>query len=240
MISTNSLKYGNNIFDAFQTLYSNYKFHKEHPDYFDPCGLICFVGPQGSGKTLTAVNYVRNLLQHYPKAMVVSNLDLTFLEDDDELYKHFVDADDFFKHSNGEKGIIFLIDEIQLYFNSLQSKNINIDVINFISQQRKQRVHIVATSQVFGRMAKPLREQFDCVVLCKKYLNCIERLMIIDRDTIDSETSTGTDLNAKVKRNFWCFHKPSMYDWYDTYKVINDHKKDFKYGEQKEDGVYGI
>lgn len=240
MISLNSIKYGNNLFDAFNTLKYNYDFNKEHPNYFHPCGLICFVGPQGSGKTLSAVNYVRNLIKYYPKVKVVSNLDLTFLEDDDELYAYFIDADDFFKHKNGEEGVIFLIDEIQLYFNSLQSKNINIDVINFISQQRKQRVHIVATSQVFGRMAKPLREQFDAVILCKKYFNCIERLMLIDRDSMDDDASTGTNIQAKVKRNFWCFHKPNMYEWYDTYKVINEHEKDFAYGEEREDDVYGL
>ena len=68
------------------------------------------------------------------------------------------------KYKNGEKGVIYFIDEIQLYFNSLQSKNINMDVMTQISQQRKQRIHIIATSQVFGRMAKPLREQFSSVI----------------------------------------------------------------------------
>ncbi len=67
----------------------------------------------------------------------------------------FCDNDDFKRYSNGEFGVIFLVDEIQLYMNSLESKNINIEVITQISQQRKQRKHIIATSQVFGRMAKP-------------------------------------------------------------------------------------
>lgn len=76
-------------------------------------------------------------------------------------------GDDLAKYSNGEFGVIYLIDEIQLYFNSLKSKNINPEVMVQISQQRKQRKHIVATSQVFGRMAKPLREQFSSVLVCK-------------------------------------------------------------------------
>lgn len=238
MISLDSCKYKNSIIDGLKTIKYNWDFNRNHPNYFHPCGLVAFVGPQGSGKTLSAVNYCLNLLERYPNALIVSNLELKFLPKSYKNFREFKNADDFFKYKNGENGIIFLIDEIQLYFNSLDSKNINIEVINFISQQRKQRVHIVATSQVFGRMAKPLREQFDTVIVCKKYFNFIERLMIIDRDSIDDDTSTGTNLNARVKKSIWNFYSPVMFDYYDTYKVINDNNKNFKYGEDVD--VYGL
>lgn len=55
--------------------------------------------------------------------------------------------------NNGKLGVIFLIDEIHLELNSLESKNIDIDVMVEISQQRKQKKHIVGTSQIFMRMA---------------------------------------------------------------------------------------
>lgn len=238
MISLESCKYKNSVIDGLKTIKYNWDFYRNNPDYFRPCGLVAFVGPQGSGKSLSAVNYCLNLLERYPKALIVSNLELKFLPKSFKNFREFKNADDFFKYKNGENGIIFLIDEIQLYFNSLDSKNINIEVINFISQQRKQRVHIVATSQVFGRMAKPLREQFDTVIVCKKYFNFIERLMIIDRDSIDDDTSTGTNLNARVKKSIWNFYSPKMFDYYDTYKVINDNNKNFKYGEDVD--VYGL
>lgn len=230
MISFQALAYQNNVLSIFNTLNWRYQFNLEHPNYFHPDGLIVFVGPQGSGKTLSAVNYVRNLIEKYPKALIVTNLELKFLPKNYKNLREFRNADDFFKYKNGEEGIIYLIDEIQLYFNSLQSKNINLEVINYISQQRKQRVHIVGTSQVFGRMAKPLREQFDTVILCKKYFNCIEKMMIIDRDSIDDENSTSTNLNAKVKRSKWGIYSPEMFDTYDTYKVIDG--QNFAYGEE--------
>ena len=53
-----------------------FKFFREHPDYFEPDGLIVFTGAQGTGKTLSAVNYVENLLKMYPKAILVTNLKL--------------------------------------------------------------------------------------------------------------------------------------------------------------------
>ena len=237
MISLNSLKFDTNFLDLFKTIKYNFNFNKENPHYFHPCGLVCFVGPQGSGKTLSAVNYVRNLLKYYPNALVVSNIDLKFLAIDDDKYFEFHNADDLSKYKNGKEGVIFLIDEIQLYFNSLQSKNINPEVMQQISQQRKQRIHIVGTSQIFGRMAKPLREQFDTVILCKKYLNCISRQMIIDRDSINSEESTSTNLNAEVKKSIWSFYSPKMFEWYDTYKVIETNK--FAYNEERTD-MYGL
>lgn len=230
MISFQALAYQNNVLSIFKTLKWRYQFNLEHPNYFHPDGLIVFVGPQGSGKTLSAVNYVRNLIEKYPNALIVTNLELKFLPKNYKNLREFRNADDFFKYKNGEEGIIYLIDEIQLYFNSLQSKNINLEVINYISQQRKQRVHIVGTSQVFGRMAKPLREQFDTVILCKKYFNCIEKMMIIDRDSIDDDNSTSTNLNAKVKRSKWGIYSPEMFDTYDTYKVIDG--QNFAYGEE--------
>lgn len=70
---------------------------------------------------------------------------------------------------NGYYGVIYLIDEIHLEFNSLESKNIDIEVMIEVSQQRKQRKHIIGTSQVYGRLAKPFREQIRNVVLCSNF-----------------------------------------------------------------------
>ena len=231
-------------------------FRRAHPDYFDPDGLAIFVGGQGTGKTLSAVNYVYKLLDTYPHAKLVTNVALAdypivaffewfvnqdktdFIKDgkfemSEEVFAEyeqrylaenrvfeFCDNDDFKRYSNGECGVIFFVDEIQLYMNSLESKNINIEVITQISQQRKQRKHIVATSQVFGRMAKPLREQFSSVMLCKNYMGCIQVNALLDRDSLESDDSTGTNISGEVKEKFVWFHSPSMYARYDTSRVV--------------------
>lgn len=249
---------------------NKFKFAKEHPDYFYADGLVVFCGAQGTGKTYSAVNYVYNLLEKYPKCKICTNLALkdfpiiTFAEFVNnnietynnlievlgekaeqamfELYKQnnrifeFVDNDDFSKYGNGENGMIFLVDEIQLYLNSLQSKNINLDVITQISQQRKQRKHIVCTSQVFGRMAKPLREQFSNVIVCKNYLGFIQCNSLIDRDSMDGDESTGTELSGTVKRKFWSIHDPRCYGRYDTYRIIEKGK--FVAGEDQQQNIY--
>ena len=222
MISDWSMKGRKKISYFFELLKYNRDFNKKNPTYFRPDGLIVFVGGQGTGKTLSAVNYVYNLLNLYPKCLIVTNIDLKDFPIDNERVFRFNNAEDLKKYKNGKEGVIFLIDEIHLYFNSLHSKNINMDVMTQIAQQRKQRIHIVATCQVFGRMAKPLREQFSNVILCKGYFNFIQKNSLIDRDSIDGEESTGTNLSGKVIKNYWWFRTPKMFDRYDTYAVINN------------------
>jgi len=226
------------LFNIFRQMKYTRNFYKEHPTYFRPDGLIVFCGPQGSGKTLSAVNYVYNLLKMYPKCLIVTNLELTDFPFDDKRVFLFKEAKDLTRYKNGMEGVIFLIDEIQLYFNSLDSKNINIDVMTQISQQRKQRIHIVATSQVFGRMAKQLREQFDVVIYCqKRFFGYLQKNSLIDRDSIDGEASTGTNISGKVIKNFLYFKNPLSFERYDTYKVIENKNLAI---ERKENDIYGV
>ena len=205
--------------EVFQLFKYKYFFRKNNPDFFYPAGLVCFYGPQGSGKTLSAVNYVQNLFLKYPNCKLVTNLKLTQFPVDNVRVFEFIDSDDLLRYKNDDKGVIFLIDEIQIYFNSLESKNISIDVIALLSQQRKQRLHIVCTSQVFDRMAKPLREQFDKAIECHCYFQCLQVNLVIKRD-LDLEDKGTTGLKRKFSKRFIWLHKLSMYNSYDTYVVI--------------------
>ena len=279
MIDFKACKESLNPFILIDYIIDKKRFNKEHPDYFIPDGLVVFTGPQGSGKTLSAVNYVERLIKMYPKAKIVSNLlliDYPIISFEDYLQKNkkqlikkynieeftsfenaesqrellyndylqnnrvfeFKNADDLSRYNNGELGVIFLIDEVQLYFNSLESKNINPDVMVQISQQRKQRKHIVCTSQVFGRMAKPLREQFSSVIICKNLLGFLQFNRLVDRDSIsDTESTTGTELKGQVKKRFLWLHNPKFYKRYDTYYVIK--RNNFVSEEEKKLGIYG-
>lgn len=264
-------------FTALDTIKNKLTFYCDNPTYFAPDGLIVFTGPQGSGKTLSAVNYVCNLMRYFPSCKLVTNLyindypivDFTqFLFDNyssltiamfenlsEEMRTKLINdyhclnrvfpfrsGDDLTIYNNLFEGVIFLIDEIQLYFNSLESKNINPQVMTEISQQRKQRKHIVATSQVFGRMSKPLREQFSTVVSCKNYFGCIQCNRVIERDDIDENTVNDMVVSGRVSQKVWYFHTKKMYDRYDTYYKIQNTK--FAHGENMNTliggDVYGL
>lgn len=127
--------------------------------------------------------------------------------------------------SNGMEGVLYLIDEIHLEFNSLESKNIPIEIMVEVSQQRKQRKHIVGTSQVYMRLAKPLREQIDTVVICRNFLGCIQYNKVINGKTA---TEDNGKLNAEIIRKFLWFHRPELYDSYDTYAKMKRYRKEWQ------------
>ncbi len=126
--------------------------------------------------------------------------------------------------SNNKAGVLFFIDEIHLELNSLESKNIPIEVMVEISQQRKQRKHIVGTSQRYIRCAKPLREQVRDIVACKCYLGVIQYNQLIDGD---STHEVNGELAYDVRRRFVFFHHPVMYKSYDTYAKMKRYNNEW-------------
>ena len=206
-----------NIEDLFATIKYKYEFDLSHPDYFRPYGTIVLCGPQGSGKTLSAVNIVCSLLDVYPECLLVSNVTINGYED---RTFPFTGVDCFTRYKNGEKGVIFFIDEIHILFNSLESKGANINIFEVVSQQRKQRMLIVGTSQVFNRMQKPFREQFRFVVLCRNFFNAFQFNRLADAQDCTVDDSSGKVSLGKTKIQFF-FHSPVMYERYDTSALID-------------------
>ena len=94
-----------------------------------------------------------------------------------------------------------------------------------VSQQRKQRKHIVGTSQVFMRLAKPLREQIDTVVLCKNYLSCIQFNTVINGKTATEENGK---LNADILAKCLWFHTPKLYNCYDTFAKMRRYRTEWQ------------
>lgn len=207
-----------------------HRFAYQHPDYFWPEGLLVFCGAQGSGKTLSAVQYIKKLTYAYPKAILVTNIEIKGLNPETEVIEY--DGIDCLKIvENGEYGVIYMIDEIHLEFNSLESKNIDIDIMIEVSQQRKQRKHIVGTSQVYGRLAKPFREQIKNAVLCRKLFGCIQYNNLIDGDKTREEN--GKLITESAHKYFW-IHSPKDYESYDTYAKMRRYRKEWKGRPRKE------
>lgn len=231
MYSRRAIESHLSLSDLYRLFQYKKNFNKKHPQYFHPDGLIVYTGWQGSGKTLSAVRYVCNLMRLYPCCKLVTNISISEYPVDNERVFHFKDSRDLAKYENGELGTIFLIDEIQLYFSSLQSKNIDPQVLVEISQQRKQRKHIVCTSQVFGRLAKPLREQFNCVVLCRNYLGGIQYNKYLRQENIKTDDDY-MHLQGRADKVDIFIHSVRDYSNYDTYAKVSDiSKNDVKGGQ---------
>lgn len=284
-IDTELLKGSLNIIDFFKVIKNRLDFAKIHPNYFVPDGLMVFCGSQGSGKTLSAVQYSEKCLDKYFNCVFCTNVEIRdypincyykdYIKKENNLDKHIVEyytllgnelvrrvTSYFFEGEqqadiekfevigfsgrivveydgincikaleNGEEGILYLIDEIHLEFNSLESKNIPIDVMVEVSQQRKQRKHILGTSQVYMRMAKPLREQIKEVVICRNFFKFIQYNRLVDGET--SHEEDGKLCFDTVKRVFW-FHSIDLYNSYDTYKKMKRYRKEWN-GTSKTD-----
>lgn len=182
---------------------------------FDEFGLTMYCGRQGAGKTIAMTEYLERMRQKYPKALIITNYG--YIGQDREM----TDWKDFYEIKNGTDGIIFAIDEIQNEFSSAAWNKFPESLLSEITQQRKQRVKIVATSQIFTRVAKQLREQcndvVDCVTLGGRwtFTKCFDAVDY--NNTIDSPTG-----KKKLRR---LFRKSFLQDdyirnLYDSYEKI--------------------
>lgn len=156
----------------------------------------------------------KKIMDAYPKAILCSNIEIKEINN---LKIQFHDIEDIDNIKNGEQGVLFFIDEIQNYLNSLQSKQIPLSTIVQLTQMRKQRKLIIGTSQVYSRMAKPLREQVRNVVLCKNFLSILQFNQLID--SIETKEGSDGQLKPVVQKRFFFFHSPKLYKLYDTYKL---------------------
>lgn len=180
---------------------------------------------------MSAVQFIEKLTFDYPKAILVTNTEMHNINFLTEV-REYTGLDCLLDIENGEKGVIYFIDEIHLEMNSLESKNLSMDVIVELSQQRKQRKLIVGTSQVFMRMAKPLREQIKHVILCKNFLRILQFNRYIDNEYAVEKDGKLVSDRSKV---YWWFHSPRLYNSYNTYAKMKRYKNEWRKGNDKQD-----
>lgn len=151
-------------FDLFRWMLVDFLERDKHKGEFREYGFTFFVGRQGAGKTISMVNYLDGIKERYPDCLVVTNFDY---HQSDYI---MTDWRDLLTIRNGVNGVIFAVDEIHSEYDSSKWNDIPEDLLSEISQQRKQRVKIIASAQFFTRVAKPLREQAVTVVSCNTFL----------------------------------------------------------------------
>lgn len=208
--------------NIFMTIRHNILFARNNPDYFYPAGIWVFCGPQGSGKTLSAVQALKKICKEYPKAIVVSNIKVKGINN---TVIPFVDYSQLIEMDNGIEGIIFFLDEIHVLWNSLESKDIPISEMACFCQMRKNRRVIIGTSQVYSRIAKPIREQLQYAVVCRKFFDLVQVNTILDPSECIEKNG---NIEAKaIGTKIW-FHSPDLYGSYDTLFKIQKAKREIK------------
>lgn len=206
-----------------------------------PTGSRVYKGFQGSGKTLSMVMYVRDILDQFPDCVVFSNIRLYGLEqlvyhqdydEKDKAYYYtrdfgnyqFIHDDELLKHAllfrNGEMGVLVLLDEAHLYFN--KKSGISLDVLTAISQQRKDRKKIVFSSQIWEELDISLRKQVKEIVNCRCLFHCIQYNTIYDGESLTYQRfqDGSSGWNAKKLYSEIYKHNDSLYNSYNTYQKI--------------------
>lgn len=117
-------------------------------------GIYCYCGKQGSGKTYSVVEFLKN----EAKVPIYSNVHLFGIK-----YTYFTGFDELLK-LRSEHDCIIVFDEI---FTALtKGSKINTDVLDFLSQMRKRQIIFITTAQEWLEINITLRRycryQIDC------------------------------------------------------------------------------
>lgn len=185
-------------------------FFSRPADWFTYQGVIIYTGRQGSGKTVAMVEQTLRMQHEFPSCKCISNLNYAY--QDEEL----TDWHQLIEYKNGHRGVIVQMDETQNWFSSNQSKNFPPELLEVITQNRKNRRVILGTSQCFNRLSKPLREQTTEVRKCLTLAGC---LTIVHRQEPELD-SQGEVVKWKHRGFYWFVHTPEIRESYDTYHVI--------------------
>lgn len=188
---------------------------------FKEYGFTFYCGRQGAGKTISMVNYLNCMKGKYPDCIIVTNF--SYIHADTCM----TDWRDLMEIRNGDSGVIFAIDEIHSEYSSASWKDFPETLLSEISQQRKQKVKIVATAQCFTRVAKPIREQAFSVVQCSTLFGRYTRNAEYDANEYAICMDNLFRLKKKCKRigrgSF--VQSDSLRNCYDTYEKIERMKK---------------
>lgn len=188
---------------------------------FREYGMTTFVGRQGSGKTISLCEKLEQYRKKYPQVYIMTNFG--YIHQDEPLndWQQLIDK-------RSEHGIIFAIDEIQNEFDVYESRNFNLEILKVITQQRKQGIKILATSQVFTRVSKPLREQTYEIIECytvagrwtfQKCFDAEEYNVFIDNVDMNKKFK----VRRKWRKNF--IQTDKIRTLFDSYSVIESMKK---------------
>lgn len=211
------------IFIDFPKRFTDDLFDKD-PEFFKYQGLIIFEGRQGSGKTMSMVEFIKRMQEEYPLAKTTTNFGLKSQNNELKDWRMLID------YKNDKQGVIVGMDELQNWFSSNDSKNFPPEMLGIVTQNRKNRRIILGTSQNFYLLAKAIRSQATEVRRCSTFFGCLTVVKRVE-PILDSE---GNVQEWKNRGMYFFVHSKELRNAYDTYKVIeNLRKSGFK--EQTQD-----
>ena len=188
---------------------------------FSLYGVTCYCGRQGSGKTIGVVEELERIKKIYPECIICTNIN--YLKQDLPLTSWL----QLLYLRNGEKGVVFVIDEIQN--NGLDWSKFPETLLQVVTMQRKQKIKIYLTSQVYKNVVIQLRRQCFDVVECKTFLGRWTRHKCYDAEEYNNIIDIATPEKKMRLQKKWKYsfvQSNYLRNLYDTNQVV-DTLKDY-------------
>lgn len=189
--------------------------YEQKPDFFKPQGLIIFTGRQGNGKTSALMQYAIDMLDTYPKAKCLSNTKFAYQDDELKDWRQLIN------YKNEHRGVICIMDELQNWFGSNQSRNFPPEMLSVITQNRKNRRVILGTAQNFYLLAKAIRSQCTEIRQCTTF--CGVLTVVVRREPVCDES--GDVKEMKFRGMYFFVHSDRLRESYDTWSIVNSLSK---------------
>jgi ATP-dependent Clp protease ATP-binding subunit ClpX len=210
-----STRFRPKLLDFLKWVFLDVCFTLKRGKVFAEYGLTLYCGRQGGGKTISMVEYLERMRKKYPKALIITNFGYIHESCSMSSWRDLLEV------RNGLDGVIFAIDELQNEYNSNNWKDFPEDLLREITQQRKQRIKIIASSQVFSRVVKQLREQCYEVVECRTVLGRWTFQRCFDAEDYNAVLDNPERKNKLFRKWRYSFvQSDSLRSLYDTYKKI--------------------
>lgn len=184
--------------------------YNRNPNCIPEYGFHIICGEQGSGKSLVATYLLNEYKRKYPDIKIRTNYNYKYQDEPITHWKQLIFS------NNGEIGEVDVLDEVQNWLSSNESKDFPVDLLQEVTQLRKQRKLIIGTAQVFERVSKPLREQAMIVYKPITVLGCLT----IVRKYKPLIGLGGTIKKMRLMSVFFFVHDDYLRNSYDTYNKI--------------------
>lgn len=178
-------------------------------------GIVLFEGKQGNGKTLAITKSILDLQQKYPECKVITNYGLKSQTDE------LTDWHQLLHYNNGKKGVVVAIDELPNWFSSADSKNFPPEMLEVVTQNRKNKRIIYGTCHTFSMVSKNIRIQTSLVGKCRTFFGCCTFIRFVEPEF----DSTGDVQKWNTRKRRFFVHSKDLYDAYDTYRIIERYQE---------------
>ena len=162
-----------NPINFFKTMFYRKKNKKKDFPYF---GLEAYMGEFGSGKTLSAVKKVQEILIKYPKTILITNTIIKNIKEEDVFIftnaKELIEILQKILQEKNSNGYIIFMDEMHIVLSDLFGSS-NPIFLTYLSQLRKLGIIIIGTCQLYNKCPKMVRDYLRLsgqIIFCHKII----------------------------------------------------------------------